>query len=213
MVNPTGFCTNRWAKTSSGKQHKVMSLQKYYSRLSLHRQSAKRALQSISRGQVKSLSANERIAHNMRSSNGTNSAKRISLISSGACLLSYCIWERISDHLWSFLHLNVVAHTRSRTPHFSCYTGIAVILVIQLMHPNQLIRRYSRSHSLLRLCRTGSSLQLGIRMFHCLFPALIEIATKSLDLRVGAAVFLDHFVDCIQLVGVIVAAISRGHGR
>lgn len=34
------------------------------------------------------------------------------------------------------------------------------------MHPNQLIRRHSRSHSLLRLGRTGSSLQLGIRMGH-----------------------------------------------
>ena len=88
-----------------------------------------------------------------------------------------------------------------------------MVFVVKLMHPNQLIRLNSLSHSLF-VCsgRLGSRLQLSVRMRHGFAPAFVDITAEGFDLRIRAAVFLDHFVDCIQLVGVIVAAISRGHG-
>jgi len=72
------------------------------------------------------------------------------------------------------------------------------------MHPNQLFRRHSLSHSLFAgLGRTRSSLQLSIGVLHGLFPAFGEVTAEGLDLRVGAAEFLDHAVDLFQLHGVV----------
>ena len=72
------------------------------------------------------------------------------------------------------------------------------------MHPDQLFRRNSLSHSLFAgLRRLCGGLQLSIGVGHSLFPALIEIAAEGLDLRVGAAEFFDHFVDLFQLHGVV----------
>ena len=102
------------------------------------------------------------------------------------------------------LHFDVIAHTRGRSAHLPCHSGIAVILVVQLMHPNQLFRRHSLSHSLFAgLGGLGSGLQLSVRMLHSFFPALVEITAEGLDLRVGAAKFLDHAVDFFQLHGVV----------
>ena len=121
----------------------------------------------------------------------------------GSFSFPHRIRKSFLNNLRRTFHLDVIAHTRGRSPHLPCHPGVAVILVVKLMHPNQLIRRYSRSHSLLRLDRTRSSLQLGIRMRHSLFPAFIEEAAEGLDLGVGAAVFFDHAVDLVQLVGVV----------
>jgi len=117
---------------------------------------------------------------------------------------SHCIREGILDHLGSFLHLDVIAHTRSGTAQFPCNSGVAVILVVQLMYPNQLIRRHSLSHGLFTgLGGLGSGLQLSIRVLHGLFPAFIEIAAEGLDLCVGTAEFLDQAVDFFQLHSVV----------
>ena len=79
-----------------------------------------------------------------------------------------------------------------------------MILVVELMHPNQLLGRNSRSHGLLGgLGGARSSLQLGIGMIHCLAPAFVDVTAEGLDLRVGAAEFLDHAVDLFQLCSVI----------
>ena len=79
-----------------------------------------------------------------------------------------------------------------------------MILVVQLMHPNQLFRRHSLSHGLFTgLGGLGSGLQLSVRMLHSFFPALVEITAEGLDLRVGAAKFLDQAVDFFQLHSVI----------
>lgn len=121
----------------------------------------------------------------------------------GSSSFPHSIREGLLNNLRRTFHLDVVAHTRCRSPHFPCHSGVAVILVIQLMHPNQLLWRHSRSHNLLRLDRTRSSFQLSIRMGHSLFPAFIEEAAEGLDLGVGAAVLLDHAVDLVQLVGVV----------
>ena len=119
-------------------------------------------------------------------------------------LFSYCIRERILHNLGCVLHLDVVAHARGGTSHLPCHSGVAVILVVKLMHPNQLFRRHSLSHSLLAgLGRTRSSLQLSIGVLHGLFPAFGEVTAEGLDLRVGAAKFLDHAVDLFQLHGVV----------
>ena len=102
------------------------------------------------------------------------------------------------------LHFDVIAHTRGRSAHLPCYTGVAVILVVQLMHPNQLFRRHSLSHSLFAgLGGLGSGLQLSVRMLHSFFPALVNVAAEGLDRGVGAAVLLDHAVDLFQLHSVI----------
>ena len=122
----------------------------------------------------------------------------------GSSSFSDCIGKRISDHLGRGLHLDVVAYAGSRTAHFPRNSGVAVILIVELMHPNQLLGRNSRSHSLLGgLGRTGGSFELGIGMIHCLAPAFVEITAERLDLRVGAAEFLDHAVDFFQLRSVI----------
>ena len=79
-----------------------------------------------------------------------------------------------------------------------------MILIVELMHPNQLLGRNSRSHSLLgRLGGTGGSFELGIGMLHSLAPAFIDVTAESLDLCVGAAEFLDPAVDLFQLCSVI----------
>ena len=40
-------------------------------------------------------------------------------------------------------------------------------------------------------------------MLHSFFPALVEITAEGLDLRVGAAEFLDQAVDFFQLHSVV----------
>lgn len=60
----------------------------------------------------------------------------------------HSVRECIFNHFRSIFHLNVIAHTRGRSSHFPCHTGIAVILIVKLMHPNQLFRRHSLSHSI-----------------------------------------------------------------
>ena len=67
-------------------------------------------------------------------------------ITSGSALFSDRIGKCILHNLRGVLHLDVVAHTRGRTSHLPCHSGVAVILVVQLMHPNQLFRRHSLSH-------------------------------------------------------------------
>lgn len=67
-------------------------------------------------------------------------------ITSGSALFSDRIGKRIFYNLGSMLHFDVVAHTRGRTSHLPCYSGVTVILVVQLMHPNQLLGRHSLSH-------------------------------------------------------------------
>ena len=100
--------------------------------------------------------------------------------------------------------MNVVAHAGGRSSHFPCHTGVTVILIVKLMHPNQLFRHHSLSHSLFTgLGRTRSGLQLSIRVLHGLFPAFGEVTTEGLDLGVGATEFLDHAVDLFQLHGVV----------
>jgi len=54
------------------------------------------------------------------------------------------------------------------------------------------------------LCRTRGSLQLGIRMLHCITPALVDVTTEGLDLCIRAAEFLDHTVDSIELISIVV---------
>ena len=79
-----------------------------------------------------------------------------------------------------------------------------MILIVELMHPNQLLGRNSRSHSLLgRLGGTCGGFELGIGMLHSLTPAFVNVTAEGLDLRVGAAEFLDHAVDLFQLCSVI----------
>jgi len=79
-----------------------------------------------------------------------------------------------------------------------------MVFVVKLMHPNQLFRRNARSHSLLgSLGRTRGGFQLGIRMRHGLAPAFVNVTAEGLDLRVGAAEFLDHAVDLFKLRSVI----------
>ena len=77
-----------------------------------------------------------------------------------------------------------------------------MILIIELMHTNQLLGSYSFSHNLF-VCpvRLGSGLQLSIRMCHGFTPAFVDITAEGLDLRIRAAIFLNHFVNCIRLTG------------
>ena len=73
-----------------------------------------------------------------------------------------------------------------------------MILIVQLMHTNQLLGRHSRSHGLFAgLGRACGGFELGIRMRHGPFPAFVEVAAEGLDLGIGAAVFLDHAVDLL----------------
>jgi len=116
----------------------------------------------------------------------------------------YCIRECITNHLRRILHHDIVSYARGRTIHFPCNACVAVILVIQLVHPDQFFRCNSRSHGLLGgLGRTRCGFQLGIGMLHCLAPAFIDVAAERLDLRVGAAEFFDHAVDFFQLCSVV----------
>lgn len=101
------------------------------------------------------------------------------------------------------LHQDIVPDARSRTIHFPRYSGVTVILIVQLVHQDQLIRRNPRSHGLLGLVRTGCSFQLRVRMLHCILPAFVDVTAKGLSFCITAAEFLDHAIDLFQLCGVI----------
>ena len=119
-------------------------------------------------------------------------------------LLSYRIRERIPNDLRRILHENVVADARSGSANLPCDSRIAVILIVKLMHQDQLVRRHSCSHSLLGgLGGTRRGLQLRVGMSHRFAPAFVDVSAEGLDLRVRAAEFLDHAVDLFQLCGVV----------
>ena len=72
--------------------------------------------------------------------------RRFLLKASGRYSLSHRIREGIPNNLRRILHENVVADARSRSANLPCDSGIAVILVVKLVHQNQLFRRNSCCH-------------------------------------------------------------------
>lgn len=102
------------------------------------------------------------------------------------------------------LHQDIIPDARGRTTDLPRNSGVAVIFVVELMHPNQLIRFNSLCHGLLAgLGGTRCGFELGIGMRHGLAPAFVDVSAEGLDLRVGAAEFLDHAVDFFKLRSVI----------
>ena len=73
--------------------------------------------------------------------------RRFLLKASGRYSLSHRIRERIPNNLGRILHHYVVTDARCRPAYLSRNSRIAVILVVKLVHQNQLFRRNSCSHA------------------------------------------------------------------